>query len=123
MSDSSKSNDKTGWHRLGPAYCCNPLHVNPSRLVRRHRKPVRGSSKTPSPSSLQLNGVLQAIVNVGPSLIIHAFIGLTILTFGIVVLLYSLKAEPRNNQVPALLGLAMAMSAIIGGTLFFLSDL
>jgi hypothetical protein len=60
-------------------------------------------------------------LNVGPTLIIHAFLGLTILGFAGAVLAFSLKAKPRNVQIPAILGLIMIISAIIGGTLFVLS--
>ncbi len=67
------------------------------------------------------SGVLQAVLNVGPTLIVHAFLGLAILAFAAAVLRFSLRAKPRNVQVPAILGLVMIVSAIIGGTVFVLS--
>ena len=67
------------------------------------------------------NGLLGAVVNVGPTLIIHAFIGIVILTLSVVVLAFSLKSKPRNIQVPSILGLVMIVSALIGGVLFVLS--
>ena len=76
---------------------------------------------TPPTVDQSASGILQAIANIGPTLTIHAFIGLAILAFAIVVLSYSLKSKPRNVQIPAILGLVMVVSAIIGGTLFVLS--
>ena len=67
------------------------------------------------------SGLYQAIVNIGPTLFIHAFLGIAILAFGVIVLAFSLRSKPRNVQVPAILGLVMVISAIIGGTLFVLS--
>ncbi|HZY47719.1 MAG TPA: hypothetical protein VFE96_07990 [Candidatus Bathyarchaeia archaeon] len=68
-----------------------------------------------------LGSILTAVVNVGPTLIIHAFIGLAILALALVVLTFSLKSKPRSVQIPSILGLIMVISAIIGGTLFVLS--
>lgn len=67
------------------------------------------------------NGILQAIENIGPTLTIHAFIGIALLGFSVVVLGLSLKNKPRNVWIPAILGLVMVVSAIIGGVLFVLS--
>ncbi len=66
-------------------------------------------------------GVLTAMVNVGPTLIIHAFNGIIVLAVAAIVLALSLKSKPRSIQVPAILGLVMVVSAIIGGVLFVLS--
>ncbi len=76
-----------------------------------------------SPVSVEssASGILQAIVSVGPTLIIHAFIGIAVLALAIVVLAFALKSKPRNVKVPAILGLVMVVSATIGGTLFVLS--
>jgi hypothetical protein len=63
-----------------------------------------------------------AVVNVGPTLIIHAFLGILILALSVAVHAFSIKSKPRNVQVPSILGLVMVVSAIIGGTLFVLSD-
>ena len=76
---------------------------------------------TPPTVDQSFNGILQAIENIGPTLVIHAFLGLTILAFSIIVLGLSLKNKPRNVQVPAILGLVMVVSAIIGGVVFVLS--
>jgi hypothetical protein len=76
---------------------------------------------TPPTVEQSASGVLQAIINNGPTLIIHAFIGIAILAFAIVILAFALREKPRNVQIPAILGLAMVVSAIIGGILFVLS--
>ena len=76
---------------------------------------------TPATVDQSFNGILMAIQNIGPVLIIHAFIGLSILAFSIIVLGLSLKNKPRSVQIPAILGLGMVVSAIIGGVLFVLS--
>jgi len=67
------------------------------------------------------SGALKAVVNVGPTLIVHAFLGIAILAFAAAVVAFSLRAKPRNVQVLAILGLVMVVSAIIGGILFVLS--
>jgi hypothetical protein len=67
------------------------------------------------------SGLLTTVVNVGPTLIIHSFLGILILALSVTVLAFFLKSKPRNVQVPSILGLAMVASAIIGGTLFVLS--
>lgn len=66
-------------------------------------------------------GLLTAVVNVGPTLMIHAFLGILILALSVTVLAFSLKSKPRNIQVPSILGLVAVVSAIIGGILFVLS--
>ncbi len=76
---------------------------------------------TPPTVEQSASGALQAIVNIGPTLVIHAFIGIAILALAIVVLAFSLKSKPRNVQIPAILGLVMVVSALIGGLLFVLS--
>ena len=76
---------------------------------------------TPPNVDRSFNGILQAIENIGPILVIHAFIGLAILAFSIIVLGFSLKNKPRNVQVPSILGLVMVVLALIGGVLFVLS--
>lgn len=60
-------------------------------------------------------------MNVGPTLIIHAFLGILMLALSGTFLAFSLKSKPRNVQVPSIFGLVMVVSAIIGGTLFVLS--
>ncbi len=76
-----------------------------------------------SPVSVETSatGLLTAVLDVGPTLIIHAFIGIAILAIAVIVLAFSLKSKPRNIQIPSILGLVMVVSAIIGGTLFVLS--
>ena len=54
-------------------------------------------------------------------LLIHAFIGILILAFASVVLVFSIRAKPRSVQIPAILGLVMVVSAAIGGIFFVLS--
>jgi len=76
---------------------------------------------TPSTVDQSINGIIQAIDNIGFLLIIHALIGLSILALAIIVLAFSVRNKPRNVQIPAILGLAMVVSAIIGGVLFVLS--
>lgn len=76
---------------------------------------------TPSTVGQSASGLLQAITSIGPVLVVHAFIGLAVLAFGIIVLAFSLRSKPRNIQVPAILGLVMVVSAIIGGVFFVLS--
>jgi hypothetical protein len=76
---------------------------------------------TPPTVEQSASGLLQAINGIGPTLVIHAFIGLAILAIAIVVLALSLKSKPRNVKIPAILGLFMVISAIIGGVLFVLS--
>ena len=67
------------------------------------------------------NGLLQAIFSIGPTLAIHSFNGILILAFAVVVFALSIKSKPRNVQIPAILGLVMVVSALIGGVLFVLS--
>src|SRR5712692_1344348 len=67
------------------------------------------------------SGVLSAVLNAGPTLIIHSFIGIVILALSVAVLAFSLKSKPRSVQVPSILGLVMVVSALIGGVLFVLS--
>jgi len=67
------------------------------------------------------SGILTATINVGPTLIVHAFIGLMILALSVTVLAFSLRSKPRSIKVPSILGLVMVVSAIIGGILFALS--
>ena len=120
MSVPTTSVDKTGWHRLRLLIVATLIMLTVQGWF---GDTVNLFSIPTNPVTVEgsANGVYQAIVNVGPTLIIHAFIGLTILALGIVVLSFSLKAKPRNIQVPAILGLVMVVSAIIGGTLFVLS--
>jgi hypothetical protein len=120
MSGTTKSLDKSGWHRLRLLIVATLVLLTVQgwfgdtvNLFAIPTSPVTVESSA--------NGVFQAIVNVGPTLIIHAFVGLAILALGIVVLSFSLKSKPRNIQIPAILGLVMVSSAIIGGTLFVLS--
>lgn len=120
MTDAAKIVDKTGWHRLRLLIVATLILLTVQgwfgdtvNLFTVPTGPVTVESSA--------NGVFQAIVNVGPTLLIHAFIGLAILALGIVVLSFSLRAKPRSIQVPAILGLVMVVSAIIGGTLFVLS--
>jgi hypothetical protein len=76
-----------------------------------------------SPTSVDQSagGLLSAILNIGPTLIIHAFNGILILALGVLVLVFSLKSKPRCVQVTAILGLVMVVSPIMGGVLFVLS--
>ena len=67
------------------------------------------------------SGLLTAIVNDGPTLIIHTFTGIVILVLSVTVLGFSLRSKPRSIRAPSILGLVMVVSAIIGGTLFVLS--
>lgn len=120
MSDTTKSIDKSSWHRLRLLIVATLILLtiqgwfgDTVNLFAIPTSPVTVESSA--------NGVFQAIVNVGPTLILHTFIGLAILALGIVVLSFSLKSKPRNIQIPAILGLVMVISAIIGGTLFVLS--
>jgi hypothetical protein len=120
MSGTAESIDKSGWHRLRLLIVATLVLLTVQgwfgdtvNLFAIPTSPVAVESSA--------SGVFQAIVNVGPTLLIHAFIGLAILALGIVVLSFSLKSKPRNIQIPAILGLVMVISAIIGGTLFVLS--
>lgn len=120
MSDLPNSINKTNWHRLRLLIVATLILLtiqgwfgDTVNLFAVPTSPVNVESSA--------NGVFQAIVNVGPTLIIHAFIGLAILALGITVLSLSLRSKPRNIQIPAVLGLVMVVSAIIGGTLFVLS--
>jgi hypothetical protein len=112
--------DKTKWHRLRLLIVTTLILLTVQGWFGDtvNLFAVPGSPVTVEASA---NGVLQAVLNVGPTLIIHAFLGLAILAFAGAVLAFSLKAKPRNVQVPAILGLVMTISAIIGGTLFILS--
>ncbi len=76
---------------------------------------------TPLTVQSSLSGILQAITNIGPVLIIHAFIGILILAFASVVVAFSIRAKPRSVQIPAILGLVMVVSAALGGVFFGLS--
>jgi hypothetical protein len=79
------------------------------------------ATTTPVTVTASLGGLLTAIINTGPILIIHAFNGILILALAVIVLAFSLKSKPRSVQVPSILGLVMVVSAIIGGILFVLS--
>ena len=68
-----------------------------------------------------VNGLFSDTVSIGQGLLVHAFNGLLILAMAAVVLAFSLKSKPRNVQIPAILGLVMVVSAVIGGVLFVLS--
>ena len=112
--------DKAGWHRLRQLIVVTLILLTIQGWF--------GDSvniflipTTPPTVDQSFNGILQAIEDIGSLLIIHAFIGLAILALSIIVLGLSLKNKPRNVQVPAILGLAMVVSAIIGGVLFVLS--
>jgi hypothetical protein len=76
---------------------------------------------TPVTVDASIGGLLTAVINDGPVLIIHAFNGILILALAVTVLALSLKSKPRSVQVPSILGLVMVVSAIIGGILFVLS--
>jgi len=77
----------------------------------------------PGPVSVEASagGLLTAVINVGPTLIAHAFIGIALLALSVVVLAFSLRSKPRSIQIASILGLIMIISALIGGTLFVLS--
>lgn len=112
--------DQTGWHRLR-------LLIVTTLIV----MTVQGwfgdtvniflIPTSPPTVDQSFNGIVQAISNIGPTLIIHALIGIIILALAVTVLSFSLKSKPRSIQVPAILGLVMVVSAVIGGTLFVLS--
>ena len=76
---------------------------------------------TPPTVEQSASGLLQSITSIGPVLVVHTFMGLAVLAFAIIVLAFSLRSKPRNVQVPAILGLVMVISAIIGGIFFVLS--
>lgn len=120
MSGTTKSLDKSGWHRLRLLIVATLVLLTVQGWF---GDTVNLFAIPTSPVTVEFsaNGVFQAIVNVGPTLIIHAFIGLATLALGIVVLSFSLKSKPTNIQIPAILRLVMVSSAIIGGTLFVLS--
>ena len=74
-----------------------------------------------SSATLDASAGFQAVLSANATLIIHAFLGLGLLGLALVILTFSLKAKPRNVRVPAILGLVMIVSALIGGILFVLS--
>ena len=74
-----------------------------------------------SSAPLDASAGFQAVLSANATLISHAFLGLGLLGLAVVILTFSLKAKPRNVQVPAILGLVMMVSALIGGILFVLS--
>ena len=80
-----------------------------------------GVPSSPVTVEASITGLLTAVFNTGPTLIIHAFIGILILALAVTVLAFSLRGKPRNVQVPSILGLVSVVSALIGGTLFVLS--
>jgi hypothetical protein len=112
--------DKTKWHRLRLLIVTTLVLLTVQGWF---GDTVNLFAVPSSPVTVEASatGVLQAVLNTGPTLIIHAFLGLAILAFAGAVLAFSLKAKPRNVLVPAILGLIMIVSAIIGGTLFVLS--
>jgi hypothetical protein len=112
--------DKTKWHRLRLLIVATLILLTVQGwfgdTVNLFGVPTSQVTVEPSAS-----GVLHAVLSVGPTLIIHAFLGIALLGFAAVVLVFSIRAKPRSVQVPAILGLVMVVSAIIGGTLFVLS--
>lgn len=67
------------------------------------------------------NGLVLAVVDTGPILLVHAITGLVLLFLGIIVLAASVRGKPRNIKVPAALGLLMVVFALAGGVMFVLS--
>ncbi len=61
------------------------------------------------------------VVDTGPLLLVHAFVGLFILFLSIIVFVASVRGKPRNIKIPATIGLLMVVFAMAGGVMFVLS--
>lgn len=68
-----------------------------------------------------IDGVILAATATGPTLLIHATVGLILLFLAIIVFAASVRGKPRNIQVPATIGLLMVIFALAGGVMFVLS--
>ena len=120
MAQSTLSIDRTSWHRLRLLIVVTLILLTVQGWFG-DTVNLFAVPSNPVTVDQSANGALQAVVNVGPTLIIHAFVGTAILAFAVAVLAFSLKSKPRSIQISAILGLVMVVSAIIGGTLFVLS--
>jgi hypothetical protein len=111
---------KTGWHRLRLLIVATLIALTVEGWFGDTAN-IFLIPTTPPTVEQSASGIFQAITNIGPGLLIHAFIGIVLLAFASVVLAFSIRLKPRNVQIPAILGLVMVVSAAIGGVFFVLS--
>jgi hypothetical protein len=111
---------KTGWHRLRLLIVATLIALTVQGWLGDTAN-IFLIPSTPPIVEQSASGIFQAITNIGPVLLIHAFLGIVMLAFASVVLAFSIRSKPRNVQIPAILGLVMAVSAAIGGVFFVLS--